>query len=454
MKLLLPIILLLFNVSIIAQNNFDYKAYKAPQYRFQALNMNLDLGGGYNSSGSESPIPRSESNIFNSNNSLGYSRIINNDSIQYILGLFGEGRYDYNQFKNINKYKRNGFGLSTSVSMIRRKYTEGLKFKEFGGQLSSAYINTAQTNFPSTKYLYSALSLPFKLGKGRIDPASTLFVANFIMDDLLQSSILQTPFTQDQLFEMARLIQSVQYQRVLDYRRSFLNQFNQIGQWLKLNIPNEADLVNAMAIMQDNLFYAIDNSRSVGKRKGMGFVGLVNYDDNFFEKTLIEPQFSLGAELFYSKTVSTPRSQSMHLDDYFVVGGGYQKRIDIKDQLPYMYARQVRQHSYFPNSRTRYSIFADLEFNALYGPGREVNQDNLSLRISPAVRFELSYFLSYNTRIGASLDMRYNRIIGGGNFLSLNRYQEQPSDYAFFPSQNLNAGFVSAVEVSFFHSFY
>jgi hypothetical protein len=225
MKIVFSTLLLFVSLMAFSQN-YDYSKFKYPEVKIPSLYTYANLSN---------YIKNDYNDKSQNRNDLGYSitgdysLFSNSKSNQKLLYLSLN-----NELANTSKTDNStfSFDLRLNSSFFNRKYSKndsvsflGIKnhFFELDCILSSNLSSNTNKNDQSKSNYNSQnvdIQLPIKVGFGRIEPMNNLFIAQFLMDDLIKEGLLKDKFSQEKLFELAQLMTKVNIRRVFDYRKA------------------------------------------------------------------------------------------------------------------------------------------------------------------------------------------------------------------------------------------
>ncbi len=383
-----------------AQTLYEYKNFRFPEVKVKGLTGTAFLIGNNNSF--EYDNLKSKVKQFSYNINGNYSFFENTNSKQKI-DSWSLTNYFERSLSEKNLYQPHGlnqqFYIQSSKSQINRKYShpefERLgfrqKFTEIDHNLIVYYSKRIyeDDNFKSKTDNISAYgSLPLKMGYGRIEPMTDVFLAQFLMDDLLEAGLISEKFTEEQLFDLAQTMSRIKNVRVFDYRRANIYQLTELSRWMERNdIPQN---IQSFTILNDNWQSASIFQRQHGKRISLGVVPWTEYSkiNNLDDKVY----YGAGLELDYF--IAKPLSQYSQSD--FNINLSYDFQADNLEDIARLSTGY--KYSYNPNSRTTYAISpsANLLFTSF---------DDIAFSLSLPVSF--SYFINNRSRISGNFGIRY-----------------------------------------------
>ncbi|MBK8886533.1 MAG: hypothetical protein IPN46_08260 [Saprospiraceae bacterium] len=383
-----------------AQTLYEYSKFRFPEVKVKGLTGTAFLGGNDNSLRFISLS--SLSNQFNYNIRGSYFMFENTSTKQKIdnwslINYFDRSWSDKNVLQPRTLDQQ--FFVQASKSQINRKYSK-LDFEKYGFRQKFSEVNhilrisyskliEKNDNFDSnTNYTSAFASLPIKMGYGRIEPMTDVFLAQFLMDDLLAAGVISQKFTEDELFDLAQTMGKIKNVRVFDYRRANIYQLTELSRWMERNdIPQN---IQSFTILNDNWQSASIFQRQHGKRISLGVVPWTEYSkiNNLDDKVY----YGAGLELDYF--IAKPLSQYSQSD--FNINLSYDFQADNLEDIARLSTGY--KYSYNPNSRTTYAISpsANLLFTSF---------DDIAFSLSLPVSF--SYFINNRSRISGNFGIRY-----------------------------------------------
>ncbi|MBC7885560.1 MAG: hypothetical protein H7X99_08800 [Saprospiraceae bacterium] len=392
--------------------SYDYSKFRFPEVKVKGLNGAAYLYG--------SAITNKNSNYGYNSGSLNYSiygnyfRFINDKENQKLdrFNLNHTLYYDKNPsfiLQNQEKeIKERNLNIELIKEMVWRKYSNnGIEFLGVGNSFIEMDYNVGvyfSDNFYKSDindYYQQSLELnttiPFKFGFGRIEPMDDVFLAQFLMDDLMEAGLIVERLSEEKLFELAQLMSFVRNQRVFDFRKARVFRLTEIAGWLEKNgIPQN---IKSFTVMNDNWQSAFLNTRSHGKRISLGLIPWVDYTWNKYnnQNGLDNTNLGIGIQAeYYNSKAKNQYSQS---DVTLSFIQNYQ---DIQ-YIEYHFVSNLfagYRYSYNPNSRTTYSIEPSLDYYLL-----EFKDQALNLN----VKLSANYFINNRARITTFLGTGFSR---------------------------------------------
>ncbi|MBK8669684.1 MAG: hypothetical protein IPN89_09545 [Saprospiraceae bacterium] len=404
--------MIVFGLShVMLGQSYDYTQFRFPDVKIKGINTSGNLSGGESHYRflSESKSANTSANYNLNGNFFSFT---NNAKTQKRNNIYFNHSFRFNSDRrqgliatNNHIVKSRDFYFYLSEEQVNRKFLNdnasfaGFKnlFLELDHNVSLGYANGYTNDTADVENNYSNynmfLALPIKVGFGRIEPMNDLFLAQFLMDDLLKEGLISEKFSQEKLFELAQLMSYIRNQRVFDFRRSNIYQLTEIAGWMeKNNIPQN---IKSFTIMNDNWQNAYLNTRNHGKRVSVGFIPWL--DANKYSNNFKQSYYGLGLQLEFSKAKAVSQYLQRDLSIYLTQHYQSDNNNVFKDQFFTQLLAAV-EYSYNPNSRTTYSITPSMSYYLFNIDNQEINA---------SLRGQVNYFINNKTRILASLTGSY-----------------------------------------------
>lgn len=383
----------------------DYARWKYPEVKIRAFSLDNSYHGRMVKDYGEDE----DKNV----NAQGYIQprysVFLNDSLTQIKKVingntfFSDNNFNYNldyQYE-YRKYFRNN--NSTDLYYETRPYIN-LGFGKLDNNNHDRSINA---------------SLGVHLGKGRIEPMRDVFVAQFMLDDMIAENLLDSVYNKDLIFELAEIMIIARSQRVFDGRMARKYQLKSICDFLvSKGLREGIDMFN---VVNDHWFNTAYNDRSIGKRLSFG---MVSYLRQLYALNGISPPFShktgyVGLQMDYQ--YAKPINQFWQKDIQAAVSVVQDPNSFIS--RGYLF-RSHYQYSYYPTTRTWFTGSANTYFST---------HDFKTLNIIASLDIKASVFVTNTIRINGNISFRRHKRTNEGEWYLL--YQ---NNYAsIFDSLNL-----------------
>jgi hypothetical protein len=262
-----------------------------------------------------------------------------------------------------------------------------------------------------------------KIGTGRIEYISDVFLAKYIADELYEQGVINDPISQELLFEFSNKIAEINNARIFDYRRYRVAAAKSLADWIKshLIVDNEKE-TELVVILLDNWLYSITAGRTQGQRIAAGFSPSFLYQ--YFNEN---DKTNFTGFLYGEFSKHTAKSKSVQVNHYIVAGFDPNPE-KINSQRVNGMLRYVFDYGINPNSRTFISLAPELMYMGYYK-----NDINKFQTIAPKFNITANYFVSNNLRVTLNANLGYNVFIDGRNNIIQNFYSEN-----FYPVSNSN----------------
>lgn len=399
--------------------DYDYAAFRFPDIDRKALDAQFNLTGNVLQNVNREPVPEENRvSSFLNNLNLTYSRFRNTERLQSQQDFnLNQGFTSSRGQNDGSKNRYNRFNASLGISTVNRAYYKPKRFFEYNLFFNTSYetINQKSDNpFLDQKSWNFSLnaSLPLKIGKGRIEPIDDIFLAKFMVDELLKNGLIDTAFGQEELFSLGRVMATARNRRIFDFRRQRIYELTQLDSWFKEHGLGESQSnILYFTTLTDNWLYAFRNIRQAGVRYALSVepVALFYYRKNFNPKN---SSGYFGARVYGEYVKERPVNQFWQEGANISAGIEYLNHpITGKDLLNNIwlrpFVRAALNYGYFPNSRTALFANAALRYEYYWA-----DPDNLALFdyhvIRPSVGLNMTYFINYQFRIDAYLNGSYS----------------------------------------------
>jgi hypothetical protein len=414
--------------TLYAQENYDFKEFKFPEIRFNAL----DVGFGLNSNYDNFRFNRrngGRTSFFENRNDGFYSNFTNTKYTQALHSIRANTNVQFGKFisefndSTVLLEKSTFVGLITNLSGTQRAYlkrSEKQRFWEWNYTLLTSNSNLNQEGRFTSLYKENIFSIqaavPIGIGRGRIEPISDVFVAWFLQKDLLDQGLMTKALSQEKLFELGAIMAGARNTRVLDFRRFRVQQLDRITQWFKEN-PESADVDNfsIYSAIADNAIYAFLNTRYAGVRKSLKLAPVLDFYQKNYTDDIVEDlttRFTTYGALFFGDYLNAkPLSLKWQSDWYWQYGlyarskpNGIIPELRSSQQDLYSFV----QHSlgYYPNSRTSINLQSGIFVHYPILLDNTV-RDPEAITLTPYLNLSGRYFLNYNLYIEGAVGTSY-----------------------------------------------
>ncbi len=429
MKLALLISLLLSATfySVAQDSSFHLKDYKFRTPGFRALSLGINLGGSVNSN-KNGPFNDKHRSFYVLPSAVNYYRIVSTDKRLHTstFNLSSAVSANYNQ---VNKKDMTAGNIQYEFSWQRndRLYKSNNWFFEIGNSLTnrgnaSKNKDTVFKSKQRTFGLVNTASIGF--GKGRIEQVQDAQMALFILNDLQQQGLLNTPVTPEQAEQFAQLITNINNRRIFDNRRRRIYELTQLDAFLKTSGLVETTDIRHFATINDNWALAFNPFRLSGaswfvrlqpsvsvSTENSSLENSSSYKVNHKQNTIgLSPV--IGYEKFVPLNIHWQHGMGINASYQIARGvvkdkqtaGSSSSENEFKINERGAVVRGFYQIGYYPNNRTL--INANLQVEAL-NIRDDIGIINKSDFIRPSLTLSANYFISYRTQFFANLYSEY-----------------------------------------------
>jgi hypothetical protein len=394
---------------------YDYTQFRYADVDVRGLSMNPDADFGKKIAFSNSGSGVDLFGMF-TNASVNYFHLVNLPNVQSRIDF--NNSFLFNWYKDENNLEYAQYRLNSSYLARHTKFNGDQRFKEtvfnilgYGTRFPE-YDGLNPNDRKENWYVNPQVEFEYNVGKGRIEPIGPVFLARFIVEDLKkearpkEGSTLEDQFmmgiskewSQEELFELGRLIATQQNRRVFDLRVRIKDQIRKVVEHIAAK--KQLDALDVYGIVADNWQFAYQFNRSSGSRAYWGLapkasMTVFNNNTNYIT--------SLSAHRGWRKEVPVSYKRQKSIEARIGAGVSHYINNNFNYNHFYFYTRFQYDVGYFPSSRTFAGLAFSLDGEARYRDETEV----LGYNISPAIRYNASYFISYNTRL--NLDGRISK---------------------------------------------
>ncbi len=396
---------LLVQSSVIAQtDSILYRTYEFPNVYRRALQLEPGLSGSYNNFNDHNDSEPEISSSFDQDLRLSFSTFRNDEKTQG--ESYGSFSNSYSRRKS-DETKEVNYGFYMNMNNLQRKFNARNHFFEWGYRLNSSYtgFKSSQLTDENRQNLYTNISVPLKIGKGRIQPITDVFLAKFIADELVSSGIISRHMTQSELFSFANEIAILQNQRIFDSRRYRVYVQENLSKWLENNFQtNKERTIELVNIITDNWLNAFLTNRLSGKSFSFGVTPSLQFDRDLKEGTyesielatsgILEYKNELPISQFFQRSINISGGLTAIERDYNENKGKFLE--------PFLNASYAL--GYYPNSRTYLNLRAAASYSQFNGVIFGRTRSNF---INTVISFQTSYFINNRVRISGNLSAYY-----------------------------------------------
>jgi hypothetical protein len=397
--------------------NYDLSSYKLPELKRHELEIKLDLNQNrsYSNDNTASYSSYSKCTSINFNFNPTYYYYLNTKRLQF-ESTSSIGPFSFRYYKNTNSGSESREINFTIVHYgDYRFYLKNKLFVEFdlnSGINVDQYYN--KTNEEKNYDGSSTLTIPIKIGVGRIERVEDARLAVYILDDLKKNDKLGKEPSQDEITEFAQFLSKLQNERFFDSREKKIWALQQIDSFMVANNLLKQEDVLSISLINDNWDNADGPHRETGFRFSAGiFNGYSNsissdkyeISDNDIKQNRFTYRTGITGEIVYEKPVNLywqfSINDRIYVGPYFVTGTTTQNNNDYKGSETTLYANNYFNSGlgYYPNSRT--ALLLNMNLSIYYYKTKDTSEDALpasdedkSFNFSPGISLTGSYYFS------------------------------------------------------------
>lgn len=401
----------------LSKAQYDYTQFRYADVDVKGLSLNPDVDLGKRNTLTTSGL---NGNLFGffSYTSANYFHFVNLPNVQ--------SRIDFNNSLLFNAYidKNNleyvQYSLNSSYLARHTKFNGDQRFKEtvfniFGyGTRFQEYDRLNPSDRKDNWSVNPQVDFEYNIGNGRIEPIGPVFLARFIVEDLKkeakpkEGTTLEDQFmmgtskewSQEELFELGRLIATQQNRRVFDFRVRIKDQIRKVVE----HIANKKQLdpLDVYGIVADNWQFAYQFNRSSGSRAYWGVAPMATFSAFNKNRNYLT---TLSLHRGWRKEVPVSYNRQKSIEARIGAGVSHYTNDILNYNHFYLYTSFRYEVGYFPSSRTYAGLTFSFNGEARYSDETE----QIGYNIYPAISYRASYFISYNTRLnlGGRISKRY-----------------------------------------------
>jgi hypothetical protein len=426
----MKIIITLFSIcvssnSIFAQPDLLLKNFKYRISHYQAINLNANSSSQFGQVNLPAGTLRNNETASGVNGNYYFEKSTDKILLTANTSLNG----DYYQSKshdrsNVNNSKN--FSSGSVLSVSNKWFSKGMFF-ELGADASGVFFSTrdvTNTNPSASKgnnTLYGT-SVTLGIGQGRLENITDMQNALWLYKELVNEQRLSGTLSATELIGLGQSITKGNNTRVLDARRRTKFLLTTVDNYLQQKgLVSKTDIAY-FSSLNDILFYAYNSPRLAGTEKFIRFIpstrgvngnqsqpnGIEKAKHNFNTQVAMLSigynkyvpaglihQNNYGAAINFSYT-------GANLTDRFFTNGIVTNEFKSKTILKKAGVNLFYEHAIYPNTRTNinFSLQGDLGYQ---------DSNDRHFYAASNVACTVNYFISYHTRLTASLGSIYQK---------------------------------------------
>lgn len=351
----------------------------------------------------------------------------NTDSKRVILQIDEENNINYGkQGNNGPILKQKNASNYTSVGVFKTWFHKGLFF-EIGSGISGNFVRGQNKDLSNVKLTKNKINTfnyygTIGIGTGRIENIIDMQNALWLNKILKADNNLSRDLSDAELNDLGKAITKGNNTRILDARRKTKFLLKTVDNYLQEKGVIEKINIDYFNNLNDILFFAFNNQRYSGTeiyfRVNPTFNAANriedfynnNSDNNFKDESKFgsitagfkryKPQ-NLTHQNNYGAAISLSSRNTKNMETRSFLNVPYYEK-KINDKINQTSLDLFYEHSIYPNTRTALNFFVNTNM------GRQIYNTEKQNYLIANLGSEMSYFISYNTRINASLVGDYN----------------------------------------------
>lgn len=412
----LLIILISSCINVFSQyNDIDLSKYKLPELDRRTLETN------YNISGLNSSLDGDRYNRYSTQFDLNYNRFQNTRIYQKETDLrFNFDFITFNNKENGNlQAKRNYLTPNLYYNGKYRHYNDRLFFFETDLILGSQYIHSSYFSMPENGNLNKSITntldlisfVPFKFGKGRIEPIQDFRQAIYIIEELTKIGKITHGKSEEQIVEFAQLISKLKNDRFFDSRLRRIAEITSLDSFLISDGFVSTQDVEYFTTLNDYWVYGNRPIRNAGTRVS-GVVRPGYYYPGLFDDISVSNNNTLkyinsllmldgGIEVKHEKPINLYWQNTMDLNLFMgIFEGRYRDLFDTEEykvRTPNFNVSYSQNIGYYPNTRTDINFGYSVKYFHMFE--NDLSNDFNAVRV--ATNLSLNYYISPKLRLNA-----------------------------------------------------
>jgi hypothetical protein len=376
----LPVmLLLLLTLNSHSQvTNYDIGTYRLPDVRWRMLETSFGISGSSNNNkNAYNSYTQEYRNHYNNGGLNLYFYQFRNTNVlqQEVSSSFSTGYSIYNEYSNgsMSYSSRNYSPVDLSGSLVNRRYFREELFLETNLEFRNVnrsyfYQRPAQWDYEGKNIENNfSVSIPLKVGFGRIEQVQDARQAIYIFDELALVERTGTSKTDEEVIELAQHISRLRNKRYFDSRNGWMEQMESLDSLLQANNHITSQDVRYFTTLADMWGFAGSPVRRSGNRVSLaiypGYIWEKNKNANASDNqkntsTTNRLDIFLGPEFVHEKPLNLYWQNSFHANAYFT----YYKFKNAEVGVPGFLAEVTHGIGFYPNTRTAMTFFNGFDY--------------------------------------------------------------------------------------------
>ncbi|RIJ50391.1 hypothetical protein D1614_00165 [Maribellus luteus] len=417
--LLLAATFFAFQFAFAQYENFDLSKYKLPEMKRHQLDFYFDSNGDFqhvyilNDNEFLKDTSRSRDNTVSGKANLLYTFYKNSTKIQSSSNVLFSSSYGLSERKATGSdgYDNGTFKIDFSGRYDLNYFLNDANWFVRGvPAVQFSYTDHTQDNY-DRKYLSTAESFTFGIGKGRIEQVQDFRHAVLILEELNKRGLTKKNLNENELYELAALISQLKNERFFDSRRKMESDLTAVDSLLKTQGVVDVSDVRYFNGLLDMWRYGDLQPRESGNRISLNITPGYSYADLDFNSEpndvdRIEEDFRMIYDVSFSSF--NPLSIKWQADYNIGVQHIYTNELQNLFNFPqkhYLSATYVAGAlGFYPNTRTFLRLSSSFNLlNQSFNEDKIFDKDRYSFRC----RFSLNayYYISERLRVEGLLTL-------------------------------------------------
>lgn len=431
------IIAVIMSYNGIAQySNYDLSKYKLPDTKRKSLETAFNLSGinTLKNFTNYDDIQKIKSNSFNNTLNVFYSSWANSATIQKDtkIELLLNTNLSNQKVDNNLQNKQHLINPRLYVQKDYRYYFKNNYFLEADVSFLYYYDDIYSKNLNNLDNLYTEkenerhnlhISVPLKIGKGRLEQVQDLRQAIYIIDELTKIGKIKKTLTQEELYDFADYIANLKSERFFDTRLKKMEEIERLDSFLQANYTIDSPDAKYFTTLTDFWEYAQYPFRLSGNRMTIIANPSMEYHHLFDETTV--NKLSTENSTYYTKLNSldfgleftSEKPFKLKWQNSFYAKTSYglneyknSQNIEIS-RIPKVKFDVIDYVGFYPNTRTNINFGLGLNYEKrwnktdvsqnIVGDGSKqfylYSQTNLNYYISSKARLSAYYHLNFQS---------------------------------------------------------
>lgn len=409
------------------------KDYVTPDIKRRSLDLTFDSNGNF---GTSSNDDENKSSIFGSLNSNFKSYV----NTRKFIGLHDftfnfSGEYSKNESDNSEDGR-----ISPAIKYANQsRFYKDKLFFETGGNVEFYLTRRYGPDTPFNRTAAGGLSIPLKVGYGRIERVEDMRQAIYIADKLAKQGVIDQKISTEKMNEFAQLISTVKNKRFLDHRKHLIYEVTAVDSFLINNHLVNSNGANYFTTLYDYWLYGALFERKSGKEISGGVRPMASQNWLIWEypyagqDAVVTRRYDVSyaalqanVSFFYENPVSLSWQHSSLIELTGALGKNWysNKTRDMGNDRDDKRSRKQTNFNayadyyigYYPNSRTNLRLGLSETFEWSKAEDYDISDSfNYYRAATTLLKFNTYYYISPQFRVSANAQVGYRYLSGNEN---------------------------------------